>query len=560
MTKINNMRTNLLKESMQATELSLRENGYELDTTMLASLLKSDSFKESYFDTLLSGYATTESLNEATYAGTASTAANAHHLSNVQNVRALMENATNSLLLEAAGSAGLRYYASLTFPLIKRQFIACTAKNVIPVEVPDKPIFKKGIEKLYAYNPKTPGKKYELQDIFFNEEGMADLNSALRTRCEHVVTLASGSATANLIALAKAETKVSTISRDFKMVEVHATIDTKEVVYKQSITPVSGQNMISLSIDEKVATVDGTDEKQLTAKIFANVDYTTGEFTVTTSNPAQVKAVKVTYSISNENNFNSISFDWGHEEREFQIPDGDHYNISIPQEWLHDAKALYSMDMQAKLTELCGTFIEHKKDKEIYDFLDDSFDRLKHPFAINAKFDLKPSASFHGLPTEWAGPMFKKRLSQIAGVMKKKLHIKDCYFAVVGNPFDINELRGDIKWVYGSGEMGGIQLDYKFGLMEDDIHNYTITSTDRIPQGQVKIYLIPTNDEQFTYKHFQYAFYVSNAYASPVNNLLPNVMISDRHLTEEFTPVQAQVTIINNDIGIIDRPTDSMFS
>ena len=550
----------LLKENLNYVNEILAENSFALDQATLPSMLKDTYLKESYFDALLAGYASSENMSEAAYAATGNTFANQFHASNVEVTRALMENAANELLFENAQSGGLRYYATLSFPLIKRYMIACTAKNVIPVEVPEKPIFKRGIERLFVYNPEKPEVKYELQDVFFNEAAMKDLNAAARKGMELEVELTNGTATVDLLDKIVADKKVSSISRDFKVIAVEAEVDGKTLVKPMNEGIVSGLNMIKIDINEKIVPTDKSDAKQLTAMVFGTLDYTTGRLCITTSNPTDVKKVKVQFSVSNEDNFRTVAFDWGHTEKEFAIPDGDHYNISIPVEYAHDAKALYGLDMQAKLTEICGTYIEHKKDKEIYDYLDKSFGTLVHPFGLQAKFDLKPSASFNGLPTEWSAVMFKKRLSQTCSLLKRALNIKDCYFAVVGNPFDIAELKGEIKWVYGDGQMSGIKLDYKFGLMEDDMHNYAVTSTERLPQGTIRIYLIPTNDEQMTYKHFQYAFYVSNAYSNPTNPLLPNVMISDRNMTDSLTPVQAQIEIINNSVDIITKDTDGMWA
>lgn len=556
-----NTSENLLKESLIHTQYAMQDEGLtgQVDQVNLPAILKSTAMKEAYFNSLLDGYATSDALCEnASYAATAETFGSNIHTGNVKAAKALMENASNEVLLEA-GMGSLRFYSSLTFPLIKRHMISCTAKNIIPLEVPEKPIFKQGMERLYVYDPKNPEKKFELQDVFYNQDDLNKLETALRTKKTEVITLTAGVAEVNLLALIKADKATSTISRDFRVSKVEATVDGKTLELGLNEAIVSGLNVAKIEIDEMVVPTDSSAAKQLKATVFATLNFESGALTVMTSN-ANITKVTVDYSISNENNFNTIAFDWGHTEREFSIPDGNHYNISLPVEYTHDAKALYGMDMQAKLTEICGTFIEHRKDKEIYDYLDASFGRLKHPFGINAKFDLKPSPSYHGLPTEWANAMFKKRLSQIVGQLKDALNIKDCYFAVVGHPSDIKELKGEIKWVYADGQMSGIKLDYKFGLMEDDEHNYTITSTRRVPQGTVRIYVIPTNNEQFTYKHFQYAFYVSNAYSNPVNPLLPNVMISDRYLTEEFTPVQAQVGIVNNDADIITKTTDNMFS
>ncbi|MGL6099528.1 MAG: hypothetical protein ACRC0G_07870 [Fusobacteriaceae bacterium] len=558
--KLNTNET-LLKESLIHAQYAMQDEGLtgQVNQDNLPAILKSTSMKEAYFESLLEGYATSNALCEnAGYAATSETFGSQVHTNNVTVAKALMENAANEVLLEH-GMGSLRYYSTLTFPLIKRHMISCTAKNIIPLEVPEKPIFKQGMERLYVYDPKKPEKKFELQDIFYNNSDLTALDTALRTKKVEVITLTAGVAEVNLLTLISADKVTSTISRDFRVSGIEALVDTKTLKLPLNEAIVSGLNVAKISIDQQIVPTDDTAAKPLKATVFATLNFESGALTVMTSNPAITK-VTVEYSISNENNFNSIAFDWGHTEKEFSIPDGNHFNISLPVEYTHDAKALYGMDMQAKLTEICGTFIEHRKDKEIYDYLDNSFKRLKHPFGIDAKFDLKPSPSYHGLPTEWANAMFKKRLSQIVGQLKDALHIKDCYFAVVGHPSDIKELKGDIKWVYSDGQMSGIKLDYKFGLMEDDEHNYTITSTRRIPQGTVRVYVIPTNNEQFTYKHFQYAFYVSNAYSNPVNPLLPNVMISDRYLTEEFTPVQAQIGIVNNDADIITRTTDNMFS
>jgi hypothetical protein len=101
---------------------------------------------------------------------------------------------------------------------------------------------------------------------------------------------------------------------------------------------------------------------------------------------------------------------------------------------------------------------------------------------------------------------------------------------------------------------GAVKMEYDFAVVTSG-NTVFYLSTDRVPPGKVYVHLIPNSIENnmITVNHYRYANYVSNKYRSSRNAALPTIMVASRYKTQEYYPVNAEITIEHNNKELYDN-------
>lgn len=469
------------------------------------------------------------------------------HRLNGLKLQQLCENSRKAILSESS-VASLNPVVGLTFPLLKRFWVECEYKDFIPTEVATTPAFNLAIKKEYIQD--ANGKKHYLPDALF--ENLPEIMAAVRQELSKD-TITVPNFEYDLITQAGGSIKQEdSISRDFYISSVIIKVpnDTaeEEVEVKTRIPVTAPTNSFQKLV---VANGKGTKEKDVVKDFLSgSLDFETGKLNVACSQ-GKITGIKVTGYLSSENHLRTASTGWDPDIKQFMIPDGIHLATGLTEERLKDESVLFHIDATADAISTMTEVLKQLKDISIRDFLGKSKDRIKNTkYYKSAVFDCIHPDSYNQGPIEWRKQVLKETLDRLALNMKYILKNKNCYFAVMGNPMDI-KLLDNINWIYGQDtEVGGTKLDYNIGLYNDQ-HRFYVVSSERATQGSIQILLIPTTDEIITYKHFEYQFIISNQYRHASNVRVPSVMASDRSLTDEVTPVQGEIFVMNNDkIGI----------
>ena len=58
------------------------------------------------------------------------------------------------------------------------------------------------------------------------------------------------------------------------------------------------------------------------------------------------------------------------------------------------------------------------------------------------------------------------------------------------------------------------------------------------------MYFIPQDETKMTFTFYQYSTYITNKYQNPNNNLIPNIMVSDRYVTDKIFNVQGRMEVV----------------
>jgi hypothetical protein len=516
----------------------------------VSKVLMHRNLTEEYDQLMFNDYQNS-SLNEG-----ANPFASAVHEANIAMFNQILEN-SKTALMESAGIGALRPVVGLTLPLLKRYWIENAYKDIVPTEVPVKPVFKVGIEKKYLLD--KDGVKHYLPEAIYDspstilgvvQKSLTADTITVPIRDFDLITESGGS-------LAQRDS----ISVNFSIKSIFITVKsgttgtptTTSVEVKNLRVPVDQATGVFTTTVSAANLGDFATDAATTDVLYGSLDYGTGKLSAT-SLGGKITGLTVAGTLSNENNLTSASTGWEHEDKEFTIPDGIHLNSGMTVERMTDSQMLYNIDEASFNVKLMSETLTSLREVSGFAYLDSSLTRLANTsFVKKTTFNCKPPATVVVTDTyAWIRSALKETLDNVATELAKVLKNKNVRFVVYGNIYDIKLLDLDINWVYSTEvPMGGVKLNYKMGVM-NKLHNFNIVSTDHCPTGKIHILVIPVTEEQYTYKNFEFNMIIANDYRDPNMPNVPSVMTTLRYLDTEVTPVQGEITIQNNVMSASD--------
>lgn len=540
------------KEGVKALVESFK--AYGLDPVAdLVKVLSIDQYKEDYKQKLI-GDVLEESFQDPYYAKLP------------EKLEQLFENSSLEIVKES-GIAQLAPIVGISLPVLKKNFIEGHAKDIVMTEIPTTPIVKAAFERKFLKD--KSGNKHYIPEIFYNDEykNVVDLTKGkvisadwypadadvLPIQDLPILTLSGGSL----------ETRDS-LAYDFCIQAVKIEVPTEDgldvelmTVNGLNIQPDFGSNS-SFTYRVKVTAPDGTKVEDI---LVGQVDEYHGLVSVA-STGGKVKKVQFGGHLSNENNINTVELDREREVKEWKIPDGQRINTGLTVEKIKDYKALFNIDITTEVIADISTALTQFEDSSILSFLDDSLARWKgktnlpfgytEGFVESSEFPCVPPTNIFVTVSSWVGTELKFYMNRLIDKLKTKLKTSDIMFVVYGNPNNITLIQDDVKWVIDEDtKVGGIQLDYKFGVMTTNKNRVHVVSTMKMPTSKgMRIVAYPLTKETITFKHYKYSLNIENLYRNPFNTLVPNVMGTSRYLTTEVLPVQGEFILTDNDFGI----------
>ena len=201
------------------------------------------------------------------------------------------------------------------------------------------------------------------------------------------------------------------------------------------------------------------------------------------------------------------------------------------------------------------------EDSDVFAFVDDSYDKwktktnlpfgYKDGFVETATFNCEPPAGVFKTQSEWIAKELKFVTDRLLSRLKAKLKTSDIMYVLYGNPDNIELLEGEVNWMINNDtKIGGIQLDYKFGVTVFNGNRVHVVSSMKVPVSKgLRVILYPTTKETITFKHYKYSLNIENSYRNPNSPLIPNIMATSRNLTTELLPVQAALNLTGNNFG-----------
>lgn len=453
----------------------------------------------------------------------------------------LLENTRVHILQESA-IAGIQQVSALSMPMIRKAWPRIGMKQAIPTEAVKSPQF--AITYLEPFLVKQDGSKLPLPKALRDPLTQGDVLKKKAVNAAFI-PLPNDAAGVNLITSTAGASLAAGDTIDPVFFITQATIMVVPIPAGPAV-PVNVNVRIERDVNDRFfGTVTGTEVGGGTATdtLTGAIDRQTGVFTLS-SVRGLVTQVKVTGFITDENNTHGDEVTFEIKKKDIVIGTGAHVNAGLPIEWLTDNMAVYSIDSAMKVIDIISMVQAQKVDQEILAFVDQSFVTNAQPYAKN--FNVFPSAQYTGSPTEWRSEI-RTVIDWLATKMKLDSSFTNSKFVLAGNPLDL-QLIPNVEWTFTAAaeERSGVDVAYNLGAYAGS-NSYSILSSDNIPQGKIRMLLIPNVADWMTFKYYPYAFNVEANYRNPRTPNIPNIMVTRRDRVEELVPVSAELSVLQND-------------
>ena len=543
--------TKHLLESFQST--------YSMDAVSdITRILKVDTLKESYKDLLLEDVKST-AIDDPFYALLP------------DKLEQLVENTSLDMLTESS-VAQLSPIVGISLPVLKKAFIEGHSKDIVMTEVPKGPIIKMAYERRFLKN--AEGEKFYIPDIYYDESYRQIINSGRGAEISNKFYPEADDATLpiqDLDILAESGGSIKTrdsLDKDFCIKSVTFDVDgTIYTIPNLNIQPnMAADSTFYFRVKAPVANSAGV---FLEDNVIGQVDFYWGKVSVA-STAGYVKKVQFGGHLSNENNVNTIEVDRERTLMEWKIPDGFHLNTGLTLERIKDYKVLFDFDITSEVIADMSTVLSQTEDSETLAYLNDSYDSLiqadrtlskfgyTEGFVREGAFSCEPGPNKYVTRSQYIDTELKFDLNRFIDELKVLLKSTDLMFVVYGHPNNVTLIQDNVRWVIDENtKIGGIQLDYRFGVMTANKNRIHVISTLKCPKSRgLRIVAYPLSKEIVTFKHYKYALNIENTYRNALTPLTPNVMATSRYITTDVLPVQGEFHIVDNMFSLLTPNTE----
>lgn len=505
----------------------------------------------------------------------------------------LVEN-TRQVLYEASTVGQLQPIVALTMPLMKKAYIKAAYKDAIQTVTADKMLINIGYERDFLKD--RAGKKYYMPDIFYPENEDGDYKAVLTgTVGKPISSLFYPKTTGTLpfkdLNLLE-ESGGSLATRDVLGYDLAIKAVKMTVPCPTSATDVANAapSNISTSADGKTQTVIKFDASGKTTVTVSGLNikpnYQTATFSGRVTTPSLIASqtqdnedwilgnaqfysglisiassgglitnVQFGGHLSSANNDVGTELDRERYNEQIPIPEQERLNTGLTVEKIRDEKMLSNIDVTvdtvSKLSDACFQI----KDTNTKIFLEDSFQSaLADPtgsrnkmgytatMADSIKFELTQPERYLLPQSEWRTTQLRYYLEKYIIQMVQKLRNSNMMIVLVANPTMISYLD-NVNWVVDDQtKVGGVKLDYKFGVTTIAGVRIHVISTMKETQAKgFRLIGFPLTEEIITYRKYDYSFFIENNYRNVNTPLIPNVMVAQRYLNYEYLPLQSEM-------------------
>ena len=292
-----------------------------------------------------------------------------------------------------------------------------------------------------------------------------------------------------------------------------------------------------------------------------------------TKDKLQVTKVYLDAAIETTQNKKATQVGFDVESRNISIPTGEHVETNLGLEYLQDLMAQYGIDGTLQATSIISDVIVNKVDIEGFEFIEGYYDDFKSDMAqvtttttsntqdafIDRTFDVHPPSRYNSNNDEWIRHELKRIVNNLGSTLKNITLFNEGEFVIVGNPVNM-DLLTHATWHYVEGSEGedGVTMNHSLGTLESGTNRYKLFASQNIEydpsdaNGDVNalwIFFVPSNPQHNTLKYFPYTFNVlktSEGFASPNNPNVPAIMMTKRHIFEQFYRMVGKIKIKNN--------------
>lgn len=508
----------------------------------------------------------------------------------------LIENSCNQIAREAVmtGYAPIVSYAPF---FIKKQWVSCVWKDVLMSEVTTSPILNYKFEKRYLKD--QDGNRYDIPEVYYDKAKMAklygeatgndlDSSKALTLPVNHVSLLPTELDPDGYIVDGRNmhySDKANVLTQDIAICAIHIvdgehSIDTW--IPMNIRINITTHNFVKGSFKYVAKDEDGkpilSDSKPVVieGEIVGNVDFDNAAVTAFSTN-AKVTGIKLAGKTANRFNHRSLDVERRVEQLQYIMPEsGPRLNSAVTVEEAADAIALGRIDMFADNVDMMGDALAQLNDFSMRSFVQDSFETQKaagqgpHGYVYGPDgtdtslieeggFSAMPYGGYSQNISTWMADS-KEYFERFLENLKLKLKTPEVTVVCVCHPTLVRYLRADgaVKWIFSDQtDVSGLKINYNLGITTVNGDRVHIISCQYLaPSDGIQTILIPTTSELITFKNVFYSVIVDRGYRNPLEQLVPNIMSTQRTLTFEVLPVQGRFYIDGREAN----PPKALFS
>ena len=262
----------------------------------------------------------------------------------------------------------------------------------------------------------------------------------------------------------------------------------------------------------------------------------------------KISKVKVAAKLNTSNaQLDTVSVKWRVDSDYVEIPEATPINTTVSPEEVKDIAAMYDANQVTKIMSMTKTVLSEKKDKNMKDFFDASYETLDERTSFYGTFDF---AVPEGYALDWVTfrqATFMDYLDDYATKMLQVLNDPNMTISIVGDPRIVRKLSPKDYVYQAPANIGPVTLDYTQTIVNaSDKRVYNFVGSDKYRNtNQLMIILNPRNTERIVYRLYDYQMYISNEIRNSSNPSLPAIHAFERFLMKEYMPVQGRVDILN---------------
>lgn len=262
----------------------------------------------------------------------------------------------------------------------------------------------------------------------------------------------------------------------------------------------------------------------------------------------KIAKVKIAAKLNTSNaQLDMVSVKWRVDSDYVEIPEATPINTTVSPEEVKDVAAMYDANQVTKIMSMTKTVLSEKKDKNMKDFFDASYETLDERTSFSGKFDF---AVPEGYALDWVTfrqATFMDYLDDFATKMLQVLNDPNMTISIVGDPRIIRKLTPKDYVYQAPANIGPVTLDYTQTVVNtSDKRVYNFVGSDKYRNtNQLMIILNPRNTDRIVYRLYDYQMYISNEIRNAANPALPAIHAFERFLMKAYQPVQGRIDILN---------------
>lgn len=524
-------------------------------------ILQVSEFFDNYKDYIFGEDVTGASMESSSSYGIGDTYAEQYWDEHYSKINQLANNTRQELLQEASSVGNLQPIVALTMPILQKVYLECQFKDMLQTIVSDGPIINIAYERKFLKDAK--GDKYWIPDIFYNDDYQAIMNSSIGKEVTQTWQPLTESTPIKQFDVLQASggslSRRDALSYDFcvKKIKVNVPTDTDpvETEFEVNVRPNMHTQTFNytLTVPSQSTTTPGNVEVQL----LGNFDPYAG--IVNLACIGDVTSIQFGGHLSNSNNTEMVELDRQRFDEEITIPEQERLNTGITIERIKDEKALANIDTTLELVSDMTEVLGQTKDSNIKKFFEESFQRAKsasnlHPMGYDVKFaweqlfPLGKAQDFMNPESMWRSQQLRYYFERLLSLMKQQLKTSAIMFCISANPYLIDLLTAtdnEVRWIVDNDtKVGGVKLDYKFGVMTvAGTRCHILSSMKETIEKGFRIVAYMLTDTLITYRQYDYTFNIENNYRNNLTPNIPNIMACQRYYNYELLPLQGEFAI-----------------